>query len=258
MENVRVLTQTAFALLKFDDIFGAHREMVRELPVFKLKEAIALSVDLDPYFADIEWCMAICLCEAGLSPFNESEDFALSVACKVLIKELGQTRIEILRLFIKRYAIATRNIAPYGDLEVIEKAESPGDCIVKLSAFIKWANKRAWNMPEELLLKSESAAATTKIEISKGLVKTMIAIKFHGIHWDELRWNKNLANPPKWLEECRISRGTKSKNNPSVWNPVEIAICLLDKGISITKLDAVFINLKKWREEWEEKSAYLR
>ncbi len=98
---------------------------------------------------------------------------------------------------------------------------------------------------------------TTKAPLN-GVDKRTIALKFHDIYWSESKWNKSLASPPKWLKECRVSRGTKSKNNPSSWNPVDIAIALTDKGISTSKLDAVFISLSSWRDEWGIKSEYLR
>lgn len=98
---------------------------------------------------------------------------------------------------------------------------------------------------------------TTKAPLN-GVDKKTIALKFHDIYWSESEWNKSLASPPKWLKECRVSRGTRSKNNPSSWNPVDIAIALTDKGISTSKLDAVFVSLSAWRDEWETKSEYLR
>jgi hypothetical protein len=50
--------------------------------------------------------------------------------------------------------------------------------------------------------------------------------------------------------------GTKATS--SLWNPVEIAVALLDKGIPIKKLDTVFVGLRDWSDEWKEKSEYFR
>lgn len=101
-------------------------------------------------------------------------------------------------------------------------------------------------------------ANARQIETPKGVDKQTVILKFHGIYWSVDKWSKYLANPPNWLKDCRVSRGTKSKNNPSTWNPVQIAITLIDKGIPIKKLDAVFVSFKDWHDEWIEKSEYLR
>lgn len=97
-----------------------------------------------------------------------------------------------------------------------------------------------------------------KLSATRSITKQQVIIKFQGIYWDAVKWNKYLGDPPKWLEECRVSKGTRSKNNPSTWNPVQIAIALTEKGVSLNKLDAVFVNLKDWQDEWMEKSDYLR
>lgn len=101
-------------------------------------------------------------------------------------------------------------------------------------------------------------ANARQIELPKGIDKQTVILKFEEIYWNAKKWSKYLANPPNWLKECRISRGTKSKNNPSTWNPVQIAIALSDKRISIKRLDAVFVGFKDWHDEWIEKSEYLR
>lgn len=103
----------------------------------------------------------------------------------------------------------------------------------------------------------EKELATTSSK-NRSINKQKVITAFQGIYWSDSQWNKNLANPPKWLEECRVLKGTRSKNNPSTWNPVEIAIALEGKGISIKKLDAVFVGLNDWRNEWLIKSEYLR
>ena len=49
-----------------------------------------------------------------------------------------------------------------------------------------------------------------------------------------------------------------SKKTSALWNPAEIAVALIDKGVPLKKLDSVFIGLKKWINEWQDKSDYFR
>jgi hypothetical protein len=55
------------------------------------------------------------------------------------------------------------------------------------------------------------------------------------------------------LKECRVARGNKSTS--ATWNPVLIATALFDKNIAIKKLNAVFVSLPEWADEWREVSA---
>ena len=74
--------------------------------------------------------------------------------------------------------------------------------------------------------------------------------------FDREHWSKNLATPPKWLIDCRVALGNKSIS--ALWNPVLIAAALRDKGIQLKKLDAVFVSLRDWSDEWREVSAIFR
>lgn len=58
-----------------------------------------------------------------------------------------------------------------------------------------------------------------------------------------------LADPTEWLKACRVEKGYKKI--PATWNPVLIALALRTKGVSVNKLDNVFLNLKDWAEEWK-------
>lgn len=86
----------------------------------------------------------------------------------------------------------------------------------------------------------------------KGIDKREIMAAFRGIKWDYDHWGKNLATPPKWLEACRVLKG--SKKTSALWNPVCIGLCLLDKEESLKKLDPVFFRLTDWNDDWREKT----
>lgn len=93
----------------------------------------------------------------------------------------------------------------------------------------------------------------------KGITKQQVMIAFEGIHFDHDHWGRNLATPPDWLVECRVAKGNKKTS--ATWNPVLIAIALTDpkRGmILLKKLDAIFIGLKDWEDEWKEASALFR
>lgn len=101
--------------------------------------------------------------------------------------------------------------------------------------------------------------ATAKV--NNLLPKGQIIAAFQGLHYTAAQWKKYLASPPPWLVGCRKAKG--SKNASGLWNPVEIAVALTDpkRGISVQKLDAVFVAhifLKSWAEEWRKASDYLR
>ena len=93
---------------------------------------------------------------------------------------------------------------------------------------------------------------------SRGITVSEVAAAFQDIKWDYTKWTKNLSTPAKWILPCRVAKGKKGKKNSALWNPAQIAIALLDHRIQIKKLDAVFISLNDWANEWREYSARFR
>lgn len=93
-------------------------------------------------------------------------------------------------------------------------------------------------------------------EIPKGITKGAVINAFEGIHFGRDQWDKYLASPPKWLEECRIAKGNKKTS--ATWNPALIAAALLDKGITTKELDGAFVRLPEWADEWRDASEYSR
>lgn len=103
-------------------------------------------------------------------------------------------------------------------------------------------------------------APAALVEAIRGITKQQVINAFEGIHFDREQWNKALGkNIPDWLKTCRAMPGKIGDNKTSAtWNPVLIAAALYgDSGKSIPrkKLDAVFIRLKDWADEWHEVSA---
>lgn len=104
----------------------------------------------------------------------------------------------------------------------------------------------------------ETAQNAAKVEATRGIKKSDVIVAFQGLHFDYDHWGKNLASPPKWLKECRVTPGVRGKQISATWNPVQIAAALLDKGIQIQRLDAVFVSLNDWATEWRKASDYFR
>lgn len=130
-----------------------------------------------------------------------------------------------------------------------------------------------WNDLNEWLEKNEprldckfpnpaDMPAAAKVEAIRGITKQQVVNAFDGIHFNCEQWNKALGkNIPEWLKTCQAMPGKKGDNKTSAtWNPVLIAMALTDpkRGISVNKLDVVFVGLKDWADEWRYASDYLR
>jgi len=133
------------ALLHTDKVFGAHWDMIRQIPVFELREAVALSVDLDLIFANMGWALAVCMCANNNSLL---EDDIMTVGCKALADRLGK-KMNLVEQFVQRLTIASGNVPPYGTLPVVEQNEDCRKCKVSLTDFAAWAETQGWQLPEE-------------------------------------------------------------------------------------------------------------
>ena len=100
-------------------------------------------------------------------------------------------------------------------------------------------------------------ATAVKVEAVKpGITKGAVINAFEGMHFDRDKWSKYLGDPPDWLKDCQVMKGKQGDNKVSAtWNPVLIAAALLDKKVDKNKLNAVFVQLKDWADEWREASA---
>lgn len=101
-----------------------------------------------------------------------------------------------------------------------------------------------------------SDAPAAKVEAVRGIGKRKVMVAFQDIKWDYDKWGKNLASPSDKLAACRIAKGNKKES--ALWNPADIGLYLLDEGVKINILNAVFVGLKDWADEWREKTALER
>jgi hypothetical protein len=123
---------------------------------------------------------------------------------------------------------------------------------VELEALLGYPDSNKEQEPRQVRIAHSPDRGTTG-----GIDKQKVMAAFHGIKWDSYHWSKNLGNPPQWLIKCRTEKGVRGNNKIlSKWDPVGIAVALLDKGIPEEELDRVFKKpmLKDWADEWKEKT----
>jgi hypothetical protein len=137
--------------------------------------------------------------------------------------------------------------------------------LIPLTALIEWAKFKHLDLPPDPAKAKENVTAEVanmKTPHLNGLKSLQIVSIFDGIYFNGDQWHKNLSDPPKWLLQARLQKGTRDKKHIALWDPTNIALTLLDKKVSISKIDYAFENNKKilgeWHTTWEEKSSYLR
>jgi len=132
--------------------------------------------------------------------------------------------------------------------------------------WIDWADKKGFKpywLEYATTIQSAPAADAEAMQnitptAKPGITKSAVINAFEGMLFDCDKWGKHLASPPNWLKDCRVTPGKKGSKVSATWNPVHIAVALFDKQIPIKKLDAVFVSLNDWADEWREASASFR
>lgn len=164
-------------------------------------------------------------------------------------------------------------IDPARNIEKARKIQRLAEAQGKLTAspveWVGWAQAQSLEVHTGFLLAVEELPETTSVQgdaapaaksgtVKRSISKGEVINAFDGFHFSRDRWDKSLGDPPDWLKTCRVEKGKQGDNKASArWNPVLIAVGLLDidKELTPKKLDAVFVTLKDWREEWLEQSA---
>ena len=119
------------------EVFTVPWDVWARLPTASIDGAVALSVGLDPVFANVEWAMRTVerieqMKEIGA--MGDDENHPGLMAGRVLFS------------FVKRRIEAIENIQPLGNLEVIDH---DGERRVNLAAFAEWALSRNWELPRK-------------------------------------------------------------------------------------------------------------
>ena len=94
----------------------------------------------------------------------------------------------------------------------------------------------------------------------KGMSKLEIANAFQDVFWNYDQCKSNLSDYPKWLEPCLVMRGSRKSHVSHLWNPVLIALALMDSPrlVKLKRLDLVFTGLRDWLPDWQEKTELER
>lgn len=122
--------------------------------------------------------------------------------------------------------------------------------------WLEWAKGKGYSVSH---LMPADAPSMKEKDIKQGITKQQVINAFEGLHFNRDQWTKALGkNIPNWLMECRVTPGVRGNKVSATWNPVLIAAALIDQKIAAKKLDAVFVHLKDWADEWQEKSALFR
>lgn len=139
---------------------------------------------------------------------------------------------------------------------------------IDMSTYGTWALSMGWiipdrfprgevvqvSLPVEPLLTNQANTAPAKTEAITGVTKRVIQRVFADLYFDYGQWGRNLGDVPQWLIPCRVSRGSKGKRVSHTWNPILIGLALMDKGITKKQLNLAFMDLKDWKDEWQEKT----
>ncbi len=153
--------------------------------------------------------------------------------------------------WIKAYAAAAQATGSWNAIQPIESQKQPKIVLPLGTPYL--------TLREIPALTSRAEDNEEKIAApNPPLTKKQVINAFEDIHFSRQQWSRALANGRQWIMPCRVTPGKKGSRFSATWNPVLIASALLDKEVKINKLDAVFVDLKDWAEEWREKSALFR
>jgi hypothetical protein len=141
---------------------------IQHIPAFTLPEAVALSLNINPEYADLTWIKKFCdfiverldpnseLWHKRVSALEERaewDDFNWEHVAQAKIQQKVpqfQAAIEVLSEFETRLNIARRNLAPHGDIQAIASPDNAPP-MVKLTEFGRFAESAGWNLPKDFL-----------------------------------------------------------------------------------------------------------
>ena len=133
---------TICARVKDWEIFTPDWDYVREFPVFQLRSLCALSVGLNPIFADYDWIFNV-----AIPHFNQS-DIDETIDSQMIDAQEYSSRSQLLDLCIKRIHIASANLSPRGALPIADGIANAEMTEVRIDDFAAWALQRGWSLPE--------------------------------------------------------------------------------------------------------------
>lgn len=215
--------------MKPDQVFSVDWYMARQIPVSDLIEAVAMSVGLNPLFANIKWAIGICLCAIGKSPL---EDWVIPVANKIGAKRFDE-KISVLGQFMQRLVIADANLLPYGTLPSLEPNDDSFEPKVRLTDFATWAEAMGWELPEEFPRKipiiehpeAGQQSNKTTIDLNQSFISPdlKVLVQAAGRFWENADPDDKGTHPTNktvedWLKQQGIE-GEKAKYGASIIRP---------------------------------------
>ena len=162
---------------------------------------------------------------------------------------------------------ATKVLYDLGELASREFLNNPqeteiqakNNLLVSLHEYLEYLTEQEAK-PFTSLLESQSEQPnqqTTPLNSVRYINKHKVATAFQGIYWNFTQWRDNLGDPPEWLIVARKEKGVRGNNKiPSKWDPIEIALALLGREITVEELNQAFKKpvLIDWASEWKERT----
>lgn len=209
--------------------------------------------------------------------------YTLGVAAAFLAKESGETKpdnvMELGRLeksFIVDLIAAVQSLAlpSYlpGELKKLKSVSNDlgdelGDELgsefdgwhianfvqVKWDALNEWLEKNEPEIFSKFQFPNPHTTPAAKVEAARGITKGAVINAFQGLYFDRDKWSKYLGDPPDWLKECRVSKGSRKAS--ATWNPVLIAAALFDKQIHGWHYPRA---AKQWEHDWDADAEIAR
>ncbi len=141
---------------------------IQHIPAFTLPEAVALSLNINPEYADLTWIKKFCdfIAErldpnselwhkrvSALEERAEWDDFNWEHVAQAKIQQKApqlKATVDVLHQFETRLNIARRNLAPLGDIEAIAGPDN-APAMVKLTEFGRFAESAGWKLSKDSL-----------------------------------------------------------------------------------------------------------
>jgi len=194
-------------------------------------------------------------------PSSNSKLYKYALAAEDIGKDYELSRETITKLTLEMSSaiwtnkLTVRNKETLGPINVSDNDNSEEIMWVNVEDINKWFDENGYPYTWVPSSTSENILSTKLI----GIPSEDVAIYFAGIHFEnKSKWSRALADPPKWLKSCLTVKGSKGKKRSACWDPVLIAITLNSNfNISKKTLDPIFVSLKDYSKDWQQRSDYM-
>lgn len=124
----------------------------------------------------------------------------------------------------------------------------------------KVASSQGDQVIENAVQSTEELTIGTRSRLQRpGITKAQALTAFGDLV--KVNFTKVLTEVPRWIEDARVSKGTRGGRHKTIWCPILLAVALHQREYATKKqLNRVFFDhefLKLWREEWHDQSEDL-